>query len=77
MAQNVVINSVTYQAVPSVTIPKSGGGNAVFYDTADATATAANTLAGIIGYNSSGKYTGSLTTVSVSQDGTTKVLTIS
>lgn len=77
MAQNVVINSVTYQAVPSVTIPKSGGGNAVFYDTADSTATAANTLAGIIGYNSSGKYTGSLTTVSVSQDGTTKVLTIS
>lgn len=77
MAQNVIINSVTYQAVPSVTIPKSGGGNAVFYDTADATATAANTLAGIVGYNSSGKYTGSLTTVSVSQDGTTKVLTIS
>lgn len=77
MAQNVVINSVTYQAVPSVTIPKSGGGNAVFYDTADATATAANTLAGVVGYNSSGKYTGSLTTVSVSQDGTTKVLTIS
>lgn len=77
MAQNVIINSVTYQAVPSVTIPKSGGGNAVFFDTADATATAANTLAGIVGYNSSGKFTGQLTTVSVSQDSTTKVLTIS
>lgn len=77
MAQNVIINSVTYQAVPSVTIPKSGGGNATFFDTADATATAANTLAGVVGYNASGKFTGQLTTVSVSQDGTTKVLTIS
>lgn len=77
MAQNVVINNVTYQAVPSVSIPKSGGGTAVFYDTADATAAAANTLAGVVGYNASGQYTGTLTTVSVSQDGTTKVLSIS
>ncbi len=77
MAQNVVINSVTYQAVPSVSIPKSGGGTAIFYDTADADAAAANTLAGIVGYNASGRFVGSLTTVSVSQDGTTKVLSIS
>ena len=77
MAQNVVINNVTYQTVPSVSIPKSGGGTAVFYDTANATATAANTLSGVIGYNASGQYTGQLTTVSVSQDSTTKVLTIS
>ena len=77
MAQNVIINNVTYQAVPSVSIPKSGGGNAVFYDTANATAAAANTLAGIVGYNASGEYTGTLTTVQVSQDSTTKVLSIS
>lgn len=77
MAQNVTINGVTYQAVPSVTIPKNGGGSAVFYDTADANADAASTLAGKVGYNASGKFTGQLTTVSVSQDGTTKVLTIS
>lgn len=77
MAQNVVINNVTYQATPAVTIPKSGGGNAIFYDTADATATAANTLAGVIGYNASGQFTGQLTVANVSQDSTTKVLTIS
>lgn len=77
MAQNVTINGVTYQAVPSVSIPKNGGGTAVFYDTADATADASNTAAGIVGYNASGKFTGQLTTVSVSQDSTTKVLTIS
>ena len=31
MAQNVIINSVTYQNVPEVDIPKSGGGTAKFY----------------------------------------------
>lgn len=33
MAQNVVINSVTYQNVPEVDIPLSGGGTAKFLDT--------------------------------------------
>lgn len=74
---NIVINSVTYQAVPSISVAKSGGGTAQFFDTEDATATAANTLAGVVGYNSSGKFTGQMTIVSVSQDSTTKVLTIS
>jgi len=32
MAQNVIINGVTYSDVPEVQIPKSGGGNATFYD---------------------------------------------
>lgn len=77
MAQNVVINGVTYQAVPSVSIAKSGGGTAVFFDTASATADASNTMAGVVGYNASGAFTGQLTVVSVSQDSTTKVLTIS
>ena len=33
MAQNVVINGVTYQNVPEVDIPLSGGGTAKFFDT--------------------------------------------
>lgn len=33
MAQNVVINGVTYQNVPEVDIPLSGGGTAKFLDT--------------------------------------------
>lgn len=77
MAQNVTINGVTYQAVPSVSIPKNGGGTAVFFDTADGNADAASTVAGKVGYNASGRFVGSLTTVSISQDSTTKVLTIS
>ena len=32
MAQNVIINGVTYQNVPEVDIPQSGGGTAKFYD---------------------------------------------
>ena len=34
MAQNVIINGVTYSNVPSVNIPlDAGGGNATFFDT--------------------------------------------
>ena len=78
MAKNVVINSVTYNAVPHVSIPLAGGGgNATFYETSDATADASSIVAGAIAYNASGKVTGNATYPSVSQDSTTKVLTIS
>lgn len=60
MAQNVVINSVTYQNVPEVDIPKSGGGTAKFYDTASADAVAANILSGKVAYGASGAITGSM-----------------
>ena len=76
-SQSVVINNVVYSAVPSVSIPKSGGGTAQFYDTSDADANAANTLFGVKGYNAAGGFTGALTVVPVSQDSTTKVLSIS
>lgn len=77
MAQNVVINGVTYSSVPSVSIPKSGGGTASFRDTSDATVSAEYLLSGYTAYGSSGLVTGSMTAVSVSQDSTTKILTIS
>lgn len=60
MAQNVIINSVTYQSVPEVDIPKSGGGTAKFYDTSDATVEAADMLAGEVAYGASGAVTGSM-----------------
>lgn len=52
MAKNVVIRNVTYQSVPSVEIPLSGGtGNAVFVDTSDATLSdAGNLLVGVSAY---------------------------
>ena len=61
MAQNVVINSVTYQNVPEVDIPKSGGGTAKFYDTASADAAAGDILSGKTAYGSSGVINGSMT----------------
>lgn len=75
---NVKINNVNYQGVPSITIPNSsGGGNATFFDTSEATGTPANTPAGVVAYNANGKYTGTATFPSVSQDSSTKVLSIS
>lgn len=60
MAQNVVINSVTYQNVPEVDIPKSGGGTAKFYDTADANIEAADLPSGKTGFGASGEVQGSM-----------------
>ena len=60
MAQNVIINSVTYQDVPEVDIPKSGGGTAKFYDTSGADAAAGDLLTGKTAYGSSGEISGSM-----------------
>ena len=60
MAQNVIINGVTYQNVPEVDIPKSGGGTAKFTDTADANASAGDILAPKTAYVNGSKLTGSI-----------------
>ena len=60
MAQNVIINGVTYQNVPEVDIPKSGGGTAKFYDSSGANITAADIRNGKKGIGASGEVTGSM-----------------
>lgn len=61
MAQNVIINGVTYQNVPSVQIPKSTSGTAEFYDTSDATLdSGGKMLAGNTAYANGTKYTGTI-----------------
>ena len=61
MAQNVVINGVTYQNVPMVKIPLSTSGNAEFYDTSDATLSSGNyMLASYTAYADGTKYTGTI-----------------
>lgn len=60
MAQNVIINGVTYQSVPEVDIPKSDGGTAKFYDTSGASVTAADVLDGVTAFGPSGAVTGSM-----------------
>lgn len=61
MAQNVIINGVTYQNVPEVNIPKSGGGTAKFYDTAGADIAAGDLRNGKKGFGSNGEVTGNMT----------------
>ena len=60
MAQNVIINGVTYQSVPQVNIPKVGGGTAKFMDTEDGTATASDMLSGATAYVNGIKITGQI-----------------
>ena len=60
MAQNVIINGVTYSNVPEVDIPKSGGGTAKFYDTAGANAAAGDILTGKTAFGASGSISGSM-----------------
>ena len=59
---DVVINGVTYAAVPEVDIPVSGGGTAAFFDVSDATLDAGSKmLNGVTAYGAGGtKYTGSI-----------------
>ncbi len=60
MAQNVIINGVTYQNVPEVNIPKSGGGTAKFYDTSSADITSEHVLTGKTAFGSSGSVSGGM-----------------
>lgn len=60
MAQNVIINGVTYPNVPEVDIPKSGGGTAKFYDTAGGDVSAADILSGKTAYGPTGQISGSM-----------------
>lgn len=67
MAQNVIINGVTYQNVPEVDIPLAGGGTAQFMDTNDATLANGNQmLNGVTAYSQGTKVTGSITSKSSS-----------
>lgn len=61
MAKNVVIRDVTYNSVPSVDIPQSGGGTAKFYDTSTANAGTADVRNGKKFFNDSGESTGTMT----------------
>lgn len=60
MAQNVIINGVTYQNVPEVDIPKSTSGTAKFYDTASADITSSDVLTGKTAFGASGEVSGGM-----------------
>lgn len=57
---SVVINGLTYQTVPEVDIPKSGGGTAKFYFTGDSTGAAGDLLTGKTMFGATGEISGSM-----------------
>lgn len=61
MAQNVIINGVTYQNVPEVDIPKNGGGTAKFFDASQTDAAAGDVRNGKKFVGASGEATGNMT----------------
>ena len=54
MAQNITLLGASYSAVPSVTLPKTGGGQASFTDVTDTTAAAGDVASGKYFYTSAG-----------------------
>ena len=64
MAQNVIINGVTYSNCPEVDIPKNGGGTAKFMDTSDANAQQGEILSGKTAYVNGSKVTGNISSKS-------------
>lgn len=54
MAQNITLMGASYSAVPSVLLPKTGGGNASFTDVTDTTADASDVASGKYFYTASG-----------------------
>lgn len=57
MAQNITLWGASYSAVPSVTLPKTGGGTASFTDVTDTTAAASDVASGKYFYTSAGVLT--------------------
>ena len=76
MAQNITIQGATYSAVPSVLLPKQGGGTASFTDVTDTTASAADVASGKYFYTSAGVRTAGTSSGGGSSDVVMGTLTV-
>lgn len=68
MAQNITLLGASYADVPSVTLPKTGGGTASFTDVSDTTSTASDVVAGTYFYTAAGNKTQGTITSRTSTD---------
>lgn len=57
---DITIAGATFQDVPSILVPTTGGGTAAFVDTSDATAGSGQILSGFSAYANGAKISGSL-----------------
>lgn len=71
MARTVTIAGATYNDVPALDIPASGGGSARFYDTSDGNAEDRNIMIGMVAYTQYGRVVG---TAHVEVDGTQLIM---
>ena len=68
MAQNITLLGASYSDVPSVLLPKTGGGTASFTDVTDTTATASDVALGTYFYTAAGVKTAGTASGYVTQD---------
>lgn len=77
MAKTIVIRGVVYADTPALAMKQPNTDErATFFETSDSTVTAATLQSGITAYGPSGKVTGTQTPVIISQDPSTKVVSI-
>lgn len=57
---SIIINSITYNDVPEIDVPKQGGGTAKFFDTSSANVASGDVLTGKTAFGSSGSVSGNM-----------------